>query len=286
MELTNKIFIIYKTMDEIDEIINKRSLSEQSKKTYRNLYNKLKSNLGEIKTSNEDEIINVIKELSNDKVSNKLSYLNIAIMIKQHYEMELNKLLKKRDLLVSERDKQQKNITMDLPEYNDVKKYVNDLTGVKYIVNYLIFNYGIRNKDINVFITDDVKLTKKNNEINYLLVKPNSVKWIINDYKTLLSYGNKSKLIKTKKLVEEVNKLPINTWLLSGTDVSIAESSLNNIVARMLYKHNDKHMNESSYFKLNIKHLQTQPKSLKKIMELGEMRGTDVKTIEKYYDMK
>lgn len=273
-------------MDEIEKVINERSLSEQSQKTYRMLYLKLESNLGEIRNVDEDDIIEVINELSNDKVSNKLSYLNIAIIIKQHYKKGLDKLLKKRELLVSERDKQQKNITMDLPEYNDVKKYVNDLTGVKYIVNYLIFNYGVRNKDVNVFITDDVKLTKKNDEINYLLVKPNSVKWIINDYKTLVSYGNKSKLIKTKKLVEEVNKLPMNTWLLSGTDVSIAESSLNNIVARMLYKHNDKHMNESSYFKLNIKHLQTQPKSLKKIMEIGEMRGTDMKTIQKYYDMK
>lgn len=270
-------------MNEIEEVINVRQLSEQSKKTYRNLYSKMNNILGDIKNKNEKDILLVINDLSNEKVSNKLSYLNIAILIKQFNNEDLNNLLIERDRLIKIRDKEQSKIKIDLPEYNEVKKYVDSLSGVKYIVNFLILNYGVRNKDVNVFITNDVKLTKDKN-INYLLVKDKSIEWIRNDYKTSSIYGIKKHIIKNKKFIEEVKKQSLNIWLLSGREEGIAESGLNNIVSRMLYKYNDKNMNEASYFKLNVKYLQTKPKSFSKISKLGEIRGTGSDTIEKYYN--
>ena len=44
-------------------------------------------------------------------------------------------------------------------------------------------------------------------------------------------------------------------------------------------------MTEGEYFKLNIKHLQTQPNSYSKILTLGEIRGTNADNIEKYYNI-
>ena len=79
--------------------------------------------------------------------------------------------------------------------------------------------------------------------------------------------------------------MSLNTWLLSGTDKPISDSSLANIITRMLFSHNGKNVTESDYFKLNIKHLQSEPNSYTKIMSLGAFRGTNPETIEKYYNV-
>lgn len=267
-------------MDEIEEVIKNKVLKEQTKKTYRDWYRKLSNTTGKLRNTPEDYIFSVINQISNDKVSNKLAYINIAIMVKQHYKEPVDFLLKKREKFYDKRDEQQAEIKFDLPDYIDVFDYVEKLSGLKYIVNYLIFNYGVRNKDVNVFITQDEKLTKKDTTKNYLLVKPNVINYIINDYKTVETYGPKKIQIKFQKFRDELMKLQMESKLLN-----VEDSSLNNTISRMLYVHNGKHMTEGSYFKLNIKHLQTKKNSLKKIQKLAINRGTDIETVSKYYDV-
>lgn len=278
---------------EIEEVINSRSLTEQSKTTYRNNYKKLYNILQKpLKDADQQTIIFAIDELSNDSVNNKLTYINIPILIRQFYNKPVDILLAKRDLLFLERDKRQKtNIDLkdlDLPNYQDVKGFVNGLYGVnnvKYIVNYLIFNYGVRNKDVNVFITTRKQTKDIDTNKNYLLVKNREIEWVRNDYKTLNSYGQQRITIKSKNFIEAVKSLQLETYLLSGGDKPIAEASLNNTISRMLYKHNDKNMTERDYFKMIIKHLQTEPNSYSKIIALGEIRGTNGANIEKYYNI-
>lgn len=277
-------------MSEIEEVINSRSLTEQSKKNYRNYYNKIISLLNRAIQDTEQEILlDVIDEISNGKVSNKLSFLNICILVKQQFNKPLQKLLTKREAFMKVREKEQKNNTnlkmLDLPDYNAVKKYVNSLTGVKYIVNYLIFNYGVRNKDINTYITTRANTKNIFTEYNYLLIKNREIEWIRNNFKTSNTYGQQRIVIKAKKFIDEVKKLQPETYLLSGTDIPIAENSLSNTISRMLYKHNEKNLTESDYFKINIKYLQTQPNSYSKIIKLGTYRGTDPKTIEGFYNI-
>ncbi len=272
---------------EIEDVINSRSLSEQSKTTYRNNYKKIYNILQKpLKDADQQIIIFAIEELSNDSVNNKLTYLNIPIMVKQLYNKPANILLSQRELLFSEREKQQKqNVDLDLPAYNDVKNYINSLSGVKYIVNYLIFNYGVRNKDVNLFITTRNQTKDIDTDKNYLLVKNREIEWIRNDYKTSNAYGQQRIIIKAKHFLDAVKSLPLETYLLSGDANPIAEASLNNTISRMLYKHNNKNMTEGEYFKILIKNLQTQPNSYSKIIALGEIRGTSASTIEKYYNI-
>jgi len=274
-------------MDEIEEVINNRSLTEQSKKNYRNFYNKIISNLGTtIKNQDEETLIDVIGDISNDKISSLLSYLNIAILVKRQFNKPSNILEETREKYFKLREEQEKKPKqLDLPSYNEVKKYINSLTGVKYIVNYLIFNYGVRNKDVNTFITTRQATKDINTNTNYLIVKLREVEWIRNDYKTFTSHFQQRIIIKAKKFLDEIKKLDLESWLLSGTNNPIAETSLSNIISRMLYKHNGKNMTESDYFKLNVNYLQTQPNSYSKIIALGNLRGTDPKTIESYYNV-
>ena len=120
---------------------------------------------------------------------------------------------------------------------------------------------------------------------NYLIVKAKEIEWIRNDYKTFTSHFQQRIIIKAKKFIDEIKKLDLQTWLLSGTANPIADTSLSNTISRMLFKHNDKNMTESDYFKLNVNHLQTKPNSYSKIIALGNIRGTDPKTIEAYYNV-
>lgn len=277
-------------MEEIENVINSRSLSDQSKRNYRNFYKKIRQQFAtDIKDIDEDILIETINDISNDKVSNKLSYLNIVFLVKQFYKRPTELLELKRDVYFELRDKQQKNNEnlkdLDLPAFNDVKAWINSLVGVKYIVNYLIFIYGVRNKDVNCFITNRQDTKNINNGINYLIVKNKEVEWIRNDYKTLTSFLQQRIVIKANKFLEEIKKLELNTWLLSGLTSPLKETSLSNTISRHLYKHNGKNMTESDYFKLNVMYLQTKPNSYSKIIALGNIRGTDAKTIENYYNI-
>lgn len=277
-------------MNEIEEVIRSRSLTDKSKMTYRNNYIKLVSHLKEsLREAEQKDILKAIDEISNNSINNKLAYINIPILIKELYKKPIDILFSQREKLFIERDnKQKKSIDLDLPKYNDVKKYVDELydtNKVKYIVNYLIFTYGVRNKDVNVFITGQRKSKNMDTNKNYLLVKNREIEWIRNDYKTLTSFGQQSIIIKAKKFVDAVKSMRLESYLLSGNDSPLAETSLNNTISRMLYKHNNKQLTESDYFKLLVKHLQTQPNSYSKIIALGEIRGTSADTIEKYYNI-
>lgn len=280
-------------MNEIEDVINSKSLTEQSKTTYKRNYNKLTEILQKsLKDADQDTIIYAVEELANDSVNNKLTYINIPIMIKQFYNRPVDILLSQRELLFSQREKQQKNNVslkeLDLPNYNDVKNYVNGLYGVnnvKYIVNYLIFNYGVRNKDVDVFITTRTKTKDIDTDKNYLLVKNREIEWVRNNFKTSNAYGQQRIIIKAKNFIDAVKSLQLETYLLTGTNDKLQEQNLGAVISRMLYKHNNKFMTESDMFKMLVQYLQTQPNSYSKIISLGEIRGTNATTIEKYYNI-
>lgn len=286
-------YIIFRNMTTVFEIdrLLERKPNAQTQANYRNIYKKLFNIIQKpINETDQEYILIVLDEISNANVSNELTYLNIPILLKQLYNKDYSILDKRRNFLKEVREKDMKVVKeIDLPAYNNVREYINGLSKSnqyrKYIVNYLIFTYGVRNKDCNVFITTRDTLKSIDTNMNYLLVKKTEIEWIRNDYKTITSHLQQRIVIKAKKFVEAVKSLPINTWLLSGTDKPISESSLTNTIARMLYLHNDKNMTESDYFKLNIKHLQSQPNSYTKIMTLGVYRGTNPETIEKYYNV-
>jgi len=277
-------------MNEIEEVIKSRSLTDKSKTTYRNNYIRLVNVLQEsLREADEKDILKAINEIANNSINNKLAYINIPILIKQLYNKPVDVLLSRREELFMQRDnKQKESVDLDLPKYNDVKKYVNDLydiNKVKYIVNYLIFNYGVRNKDVNVFITAQRKSKDMDTNKNYLLVKNREIEWIRNDYKTITSFGQQSIIIKSKKFIDAVKSLALESYLLSGNNKGLSDTSLNNTITRMLYKHNDKHLTEGQYFKIIVGYLQTKPNSYSKIVSLGEIRGTNADTIEKYYNI-
>lgn len=276
---------------EIEKLLEAKNLTEQSKRTYRTNYFKITTKIDDrISRASEEEILNAITEMSNGKVNSELTYINLPIMIRSIYGSSIDKLLSRRELLFKIREKNQekeKFKTLDIPSYKEIKDYIDglyDTNKQKYIVNSLIFRYGVRNKDVNVFITEKKKGEKYEDNKNYILIKKSSAEWIRNDYKTLKSYGRKVIIIKEKKLLEAIKEMPLNTYLLSGSSVGLSENSLNTTITRMLYKHNGKNLTEGDYFKVLVIEAQKQKEPMKRLSELARQRGTNLETIHEYYN--
>ena len=275
--------------EELENVINTKTLTDASKLTYRNNFNKIYQKLqSSIKEADEHDLWLIIYEIS-PNINSRLTYINIPILIKLYYNYPINYLSEIRDALVLERQHLQKEPIeiLELPPYSVINNFVNDLylqDKRKFIVNYLILHYGVRNKDVDVFITtkDDVK--DFDNELNYLVVKNNEIEWIRNDYKTSKTYGQQKHKIKNQQFIDAVKSIRLNTFLLSSTNKPIALTSLNNTISRMLYKNNDKQLTEADYFKINVAHLQSKQNSFTKILALGQHRGTSPKVIEDYYN--
>jgi hypothetical protein len=274
-------------MTELETFLSKKTnLSALSVKNYTNAYKRIKQFLStDITASDEEKLIDVVNMI--DNVGSKIILLNLMIMMKNNLKQSTKKLDKFREKLFIERDKitsqklQEKNL--ELPSYQVIDQYIKTLDTNRYIVNYLTFYFAFRNKDVNLYLTTR-KLTKNiNTEINYLIVKKTEIEIIVNDYKTIKQYLQKRIVIRNKHFVEVCQSLPLSSYLLSGNENPINEVSLHNIITKMFYKQEGKHLTEADYFKILVKEKKSNLNELKKI---AEFRGTSLDTIVQYYHLK
>jgi hypothetical protein len=157
---TNKALI-----SEYLEIIKKeKNLSPQTIKTYENISSQLPFNL----LTSQPTIIKKIKDLY-PNANTKQLYLNIIILVRRWAEEETDKLTKFRNSLREEITKERKSnldiLDDKLPTLEYILNKLENLSGNKYIINYLMLSHGLRNKDINLEYRD--KLPKEGND-NYI----------------------------------------------------------------------------------------------------------------------
>ena len=269
-------------------ILSKSNVSAKTITNYRSVYKRIKTLLSkDISDSDEDRLIDIVNLI--DNVGSKITVLNLMIMMKNQLEQSTKILNQFRDKIFIERDKATKKFLEkkndELPLYQLVDEYINSLESIKYIVNYLTFYFGLRNDDVNLFLTTK-KLTKNiNTSTNYLIVKKSEIELIINTYKTSKKYLQKRIVIKDKKFKQICQDLTPLTFLLTGSETPINEVSLHNKITRMLYKHNEKHLTETDYIKILIKHLTTQPNLLTELKKISEYRGSSLDNMIKYYNI-
>jgi len=279
---------------EIDFVLSsKTNLTEQTIKTYKNNYNKIRAIIEKnISECSEKDLIDVIKDIS-PSVNSRLTLLNVIIVVRKTFNIGIDKLDKYRDELFLEKEKhtktnlKEKNNT--LPSFETIKEYIKTL-GInkdikRYIVNYLTFYYCLRTKDVNLFITTRKDTKDINVSKNFLIVKKTEVELIINEYKTQKTYQQKRIVVKGKLFLEFCKFLPINTYLLTGSDIPISETSLNNTITRMLYKDDEKHLTEADYIKIYLKEINNKPNNLIEIKKISKNRGTSVETLIEYYNI-
>ena len=269
-----------------EEAINSRdNITDTTKKDYLKKLRKIHMILGKgvLKTSNDTIIAKLTEEIPN--VASRYTYINLPIMVKNHFGYDANLLIDERENLKAQRDghieakKSEDSIVYH--DLNCIHREIDRLSqsGDKqaYVINYLLYNYGVRNKDLDVIITHDKNAI--NSDENFLLVGNKSVKWIINDYKTKANYGTKVILIKNPNFMRVMSLMPNNSHLLSYDGTHIASSSLDKFIKTRTI-HN---LTESQVFK-NILHEKRNSPSIEKIKkQFSEWRGTDIATINKFY---
>jgi len=268
-------------VDLMQEYIEKQDkISDQTKKTYIQTAKTLPFNI----TTSQPTIIKKLKELYTNP--NTLSlYLNMIILVRRHLNLEHEKLIKLRndlrDAIIKLRKENMTSTKSELPTYNEINEKLNELVGIRYILNYLLITYGLRNKDINLLYVN--KLPSNKEDENYLVQTKNSIKLDINDYKTDSTFGNKSITITDKKFKEELNKLNLkdNSYILPKRDGSkLKVNSFNDKVLSLTIDG----LGETKIFKILVKHL-LDKKDFNKLEDLVNSRGTSLSTIMKSYNV-
>lgn len=268
----------------------KGNISTATRKNYESsIKNIHKHNDGrEIINTPNDHILKVVEAMSRGNNGTHLKLINLLFIIKSHFDMDTKDIEEKRQKLFDESSahtakllEEKNKILPDLSVLIDyTKKLFDDENYVSYIINFLLIKFGVRNKDLNVFITDNKKLVKENNDVNYLYIKSNSIDYIRNDYKTMTIYGTKTYNITDKKFLHAVKSLDNDTWLLRRQNGNKIED---NGLAPIIQNHTYNRLTETDYFKVLIKHALKTDAPKASIVKLSESRGTNPDVIFNYY---
>ena len=264
---------------EIEKIINEKQISESSKKVYLSLLKRMTKAKFKIPTKANEKLTYVKQHVSSfDNPNTRLDMLNLIIVIRNELELSIEKLKEYRSELKQQQKAHQVTKMADagdkLMTYEDFVKALqeayNKQEWKKYIVNYLIMTYGVRNKDLNLEIVKTKKEMKEGN--NYLLLKKDKVVFIRDDYKTHKTYGKKTHEIHDKLFYEAVKK--------TGLGKLIAEQQISNGL-RKLYINK---MGEAKIFKMMIDKYYDDDDSAS-IKRLAADRGTSLSVVQGFYNV-
>ncbi len=270
--------------------------SKTSKGVYRSLYKRLMGLSGDKKLLDMSET-NIIKLFDDESIPPKSqeALANVAAMIRNNNGASHSKINKFKDTTIKKRIlayKMEKNKALKdtLPDKKELDNYLKSLfvdkDYVGYIINFLLLNYGVRNKDLNCIITGDSDVIFKGHDTkhNYLYVTFRYVFYVRNDYKTYETYGRKVLKIERrpfqtacKALLDGNYDIPL---LKLKNDEPISEDSVGKIVQRHTYNE----LGEGKYMKILVMAAKKDG-NIKRIEELSKSRGTAIETILTEYDI-
>lgn len=280
-------------MSEIEKtLLQRASLSDKTKKVYSNTYTKLRALLSnDVINSTEEDISTAIMQSDNTQ-SVKQNLLNIAIVIRQVFNKDYEALkgirkIGQGDLLVSNVEKN-KTLKEELPSLKELLAYMNSLYEAgewrKYIVNYLILTFNVRNMDLNLQI---VKTTKAiTNKDNWIVIHKASADYIRYVYKTANTFDCKANTIVSKNAVEALNNLlgdNESVYLLAKENGErISDNALNKSVSRMTLK-TDKYKEGLGQANM-LKVILGKKTDMRTFEKVSSNRGTSIDTLNNFYN--
>ena len=264
----------------LEHIKKEKSVSAGTLKTYKNIGESLPFSL----LTSQPVLIKKLKDLYSNANTLQL-YLNMIILVRRYKDEDTDKLIKfrnsLRDEIIESRKANLDKLDDTLPKLNVIMDELNDLTGIRYVLNYLIIEHGLRNKDLNLQF---VKVLPKDKTDNYILNKGKHILLDINDYKTEAKYGNKQIKITNEKFMNEFKSLNLKNedYLLSKKD----KSKITNIST-----FNDKVLNltigkygQNKLIKIVIRDLLNN-KKFQKLEQISNDRGTSLSVLLKSYNL-
>ena len=259
-----------------------KEFSPKTKKVYLSIIKRLQKLKFKMPMT-KNERLTYIKEFFTEheltKASTRLDLLNLIIVLRTIKELPTIKLKEYRSDLSKERLVNQvgkmnalKEDLMTLPEFNSqLMKAFEDEHFAKFIVGYMMSQYGVRNADCNVIIVKSKK-DATDPDKNYLILSKGKVTWIRNNYKTRKTFGVQTHEINDNEFVKAVKK--------QGVGPLFAEGQLSNAIRKLLIGG----MTESKVFKMLIDDAYDK-KDTVRINELSKSRGTSISTIKGFYNI-
>ncbi len=264
----------------IEKIKSEKKVSEGTIKTYKNIGTNLPFNL----LSTQPTIIKKLKDLYDNPNTLQL-YLNMIILVRRYNDEETDKLIKFRNSLreeiIESRKKGLDDLDDKLPNSDYILNELNNLNGIRFILNYLMIKHGLRNKDINLKF---VKSLPENKTENYLMIKGKNIILNINDYKTEEKYGTKEIKISDDKFINEFKKLKLNDgdYLLpmkNGNKITNTSTFNDKIINLTIDR-----LGQNKLVKIIIKDLLNN-KSFDKLEQMSKDRGTSLDVLLKSYNL-
>lgn len=264
----------------IEKVQDEKKVSEGTIKTYKNIASNIPFNI----LSSQPTIINKLKDLYDNPNTLQL-YLNLIILVRRENQEETDKLVKMRNSLRDQITKTRKeNLDkMDdkLPSNDYILEQLDKLTGKRFIINYLMINHALRNKDINLKF---VKSLPEKKDENYIYIKGKNVILYITDYKTESTHGDKEIKINNQKFIKELKDMKLNDgdYILPKKDNSkiTNTTTFNDKIVKLTIDQ----LGQNKLTKIVIKDLLNN-KDFEKLERLGKDRGTSLEVLLKSYNL-
>ena len=258
-----------------------------TRKTYKTQYLKLYKLIGnDITSVSQKKTIELIKQLDNP--NSRQALINISILVRKMNNLPINDLENQRELNKQTINTQikEKNQDLDLPSLKQLEDYTESLYQqnkyAEYIINYLLLNYYVRNKDLNFTIVNRKKdMILKDKNYMWLDVRGKKAVYLRNSYKTSATYGSKTHTIKDMqfftalKNVFKCQKKDESCGVIIGNQ---AEDNLGYWVSKATFNG----IGEGAYVKVIINAFKN---DLQKLKQISSSRGTNLETIATSYDI-
>ena len=103
---------------------------------------------------------------------------------------------------------------------------------------------------------------------------------VINDYKTVNSYGVKRFVVRSRRVLDSANKLGEGLLLTNKFNEPVNDGNLSYYIN--LYEN----LNESDLFKINLLRIQSLPNPIKELAKISKTRGSNnIQTLNSHYNI-
>ena len=265
------------------EYLDSEEFKSKSKSTQKNY----RSNLNNINYSiigKERPLVNKIQSIY-ENINTQQTFLNIILIVRNYMGLSTDLLVKLRNdnkiKINTHRKTELSKLSTNIISYDELMDKFKQLPlNKKYIINYLLINYGFRNSNLNLKLVKDLPEEKTE---NYIVIKPRYILLDMNDYKTKKTYGNKQFKDTNKDFRSAIKSLKLdeNQYIIGNKRNDKLKSSYFNT----LIKNNTiEQLGEQNINKIIVKEY-IDRKDFEKLRGLTFSRGTNLNTLLSSYNL-
>jgi hypothetical protein len=265
------------------EYLDSDEFKNKTKATQKN-YKSIISNINYSIVGTERPLIKKIQN-SYDNINTQQTYLNIILIVRNYLGLSTDLLVKLRNDNKSKINTHRKTelslLSTTIISYDELMEKFKQLPlNKKYIINYLLINYGFRNSNLNLKLVKELPEEKTE---NYIVIQPRYILLDMNDYKTKKTYGNKQFKDTNKDFRTAIKSLKLdeNQYIIGNKKNDKLKPSYVNTVIK---KNTIDQLGEQSINKVIVKEY-IDRKDFAKLKQLSFSRGTNLTTLLTSYNM-